>query len=40
MYPALWLYAVKQIDGVSNKLKDYKQSFTARRFLIKQTWTG
>jgi peptide/nickel transport system substrate-binding protein len=40
MYPALWLYAVNQIDGVSNKLRGYKQSFTARRFLIKQAWAG
>ena len=38
MVSALWLVVVNQIDGVSNKLRNYKQSFTGRRFLINQAW--
>ncbi len=38
--PTLWLYAGGQIDGVSNKLKNYKQSFSGRRYLIKYASVG
>ena len=38
--PALFLYAVDQIDGVSNSLKNYKQSFMGRRYLLKYASLG
>jgi hypothetical protein len=33
--PALFLYSVEQVDGVSSRLKNYQQSFMGRRYLIK-----
>jgi peptide/nickel transport system substrate-binding protein len=33
--PALFLYSVEQIDGVSDKLQGYRQSFMGRRYLIR-----
>ncbi len=35
---ALWVFNGSQIDGVSNALKGYKQSFTGYRYLIRQAW--
>ena len=32
--PALFLYSVEQIDGVSDKLQGYRESFMGRRYLI------
>jgi ABC-type transport system substrate-binding protein len=40
LVPALYLYAGVQIDGVSNRLKNYKQSFLSRRLLIKYASVG
>jgi ABC-type transport system substrate-binding protein len=38
MAPALWLYAQNQNDGVANTLQGYQQSFTSRRYLIRNAW--
>jgi peptide/nickel transport system substrate-binding protein len=38
MAPALWLYAQSQNDGIANNLQGYQQSFTGRRYLIRNAW--
>jgi peptide/nickel transport system substrate-binding protein len=38
MAPGFWLYAINQIDGISNQLQGYQQSFTGRRYLARNAW--
>jgi hypothetical protein len=38
MAPALWLYAQNQNDGIAKSLQGYQQSFTGRRYLIRNAW--